>query len=159
MIKGVDRGLTRRALSEMSGVAFPKNRDRKEGHHVEKPRGQMLGEFFSGLKDLVKGLLERLMLEERKLYLEEYPTRGNGYYTRDPPHPLRPHRRPESPPGAGRGLPPQTPPYRRRASLDFMEVVLLLLPLGGEHPSISRFTEAVYGAFYSPQSSFVWCMR
>ena len=23
------------------------------------------------------------MLEERKLYLEEHPTKGNGYYTRD----------------------------------------------------------------------------
>ena len=35
------------------------------------------------LKGLVKGLLEKLMLEERELYLEEHPTKGNGYYTRD----------------------------------------------------------------------------
>ena len=36
---------------------------------------------MSGL--LIKNLLEKLMLEEWKLYLEEDPTKGNGYYTRD----------------------------------------------------------------------------
>ncbi len=46
----------------------------------KKTREQMLEQFFSELKDLVKGLF---MLEERKLYLEEHPTKGNGYYTRD----------------------------------------------------------------------------
>ena len=83
----------------------------------------MLKEFFSELKDLVKGLLKRLMLEERKLYLEEHPIQRERLLHPRPPHPLRPHRRPES----------------TRA--------------------ISRFIEAVYGAFSSPQSSFVWCMR
>ncbi len=49
----------------------------------EKSRGQMLKQFFSELKDLVKGLLGHFMLEECKLYLEEHPTKGNGYHPRD----------------------------------------------------------------------------
>ncbi len=31
----------------------------------------------------VKDPLERLMHEELELYLEEHPTKANGYYTRD----------------------------------------------------------------------------
>ncbi|MCD5409066.1 hypothetical protein LR090_07645 [Candidatus Bipolaricaulota bacterium] len=43
----------------------------------------MLERFSQELKGLIKSLLERLMLEEREIYLEEHPTKGNGYYTRD----------------------------------------------------------------------------
>ncbi len=32
---------------------------------------------------MVKELLERLMREERALYLAEHPTKANGYYTRN----------------------------------------------------------------------------
>jgi len=34
------------------------------------------------VKELVKGLVEKLMLEERELYLAGHPTKGNGSYTR-----------------------------------------------------------------------------
>ncbi len=37
------------------------------------------------IKVMVKGLLERLMVEERTMYLEEHPITVNGYYTRDLP--------------------------------------------------------------------------
>ena len=46
-------------------------------------RDQILERFLDQLKVLIKGLLEKLMLEERELYLKEHPTKGNGYYTRD----------------------------------------------------------------------------
>ncbi|MBC7318284.1 hypothetical protein H5T57_03420 [Candidatus Bipolaricaulota bacterium] len=32
---------------------------------------------------LVRNLLENFMREERELYLEQHPTKANGYYTRD----------------------------------------------------------------------------
>ena len=35
------------------------------------------------IKAMVKGLLEGLMVEERRMYLENHPTKANGYYTRD----------------------------------------------------------------------------
>ena len=40
-----------------------------------------LEQFLERIKELIKNLLERLMLEERKLYLEEHPTKGKGYST------------------------------------------------------------------------------
>jgi len=49
----------------------------------DKTRDQILERFLDQLKVLIKGLLEKLMLEERELYLKEHPTKGNGYYTRD----------------------------------------------------------------------------
>ena len=49
----------------------------------DKTRDQILEAFQDQLKGMIKGLLEKLMLEERELYLEEHPTKGNGYYTRD----------------------------------------------------------------------------
>ena len=49
----------------------------------DKTRDRILERFSGELKDLIKALLERLMLEERAIYLEEHPTKANGYYTRD----------------------------------------------------------------------------
>ena len=48
-----------------------------------KTRDQILEQFLERIKELIKNLLEKLMLGERKLYLEEHPTKGNGYCTRD----------------------------------------------------------------------------
>ncbi len=51
---------------------------------------------------MVKGLLEPLMQEEREIYLEDHPTKGNGYHI---PHPGPPHL--VRPTGGSRG--PQGP--------------------------------------------------
>lgn len=70
------------------------------------------------------------MLEKHKLYLEEHPTKGNGYYTSDlltlfgPIEDLRVPRAQE------RGLSLQTSPSRQRASSDLVEAVLLLYASG-----------------------------
>ncbi|NOX45197.1 MAG: hypothetical protein GXO72_05655, partial [Caldiserica bacterium] len=80
-------------------------------------------------------LLERLMLEERKLYLEEHPTtKGNGYYTRDLPILFGPIEDLKVPRVREGDLHPNLLPYRRRASLDLAEAVFFALHLGGEHP-------------------------
>jgi hypothetical protein len=49
----------------------------------EKARNEMVKAFEAELKELVRGLLEALMREERAMYLETHPTSTNGYYTRD----------------------------------------------------------------------------
>jgi hypothetical protein len=49
----------------------------------DKVRREIVETFGEQVKELVKGLIERMMREERDLYLEEHPTKGNGHYTRD----------------------------------------------------------------------------
>ena len=49
----------------------------------KKARDEMVKAFEAELKELVRGLLDALMREERAMYLETHPTSANGYYTRD----------------------------------------------------------------------------
>ena len=118
----------------------------------DKTRDPILERFFGELKDLIKALLERLMLEERAIWLEEHPTKANGYYTRDlltlfgPIEELRVPRVREG------DFHPKLIPYRKRTSIELSEAILLLYASGVSTRRISRFLEAVYGAFYSPQS-------
>ena len=76
--------VSREVCSVQRHGGLPKNGNRKEGRTLRnKTREQILEQFLERIKELIKNLLEKLMLEERKLYLEEHPTKGNGYYTRD----------------------------------------------------------------------------
>jgi putative transposase len=118
----------------------------------EKTRTQILERFFEELKDLIRALMEKLMLEERELYLESHPTKGNGYYTRDlltQYGVLTDLRVPRVRQG---DFHPKLIPYRRRISLELSEAILALYASGASTRDISRFLESVYGAFYSPQS-------
>ena len=49
----------------------------------KKARDEMVKAFEAELKELVRGLLEAVMQEERAMYLETHLTSANGYYTRD----------------------------------------------------------------------------
>ena len=49
----------------------------------DKSCDKILELFMEQIKGLVKDLLEKLMLEERKLYLEQHQTKGNRSCTRD----------------------------------------------------------------------------
>lgn len=82
------------------------------------------------LKGLVKGLLEKLMLEERELYLEEHPTKGNGYYTRDLLTLFGPLEDLKVPRVREGEFHPKILPYRRRTSIELSEAVLLLYASG-----------------------------
>jgi|GEM_PF-2288823 hypothetical protein len=96
--------------------------------------------------------MEKLMLEERELYLESHPTKGNGYYTRDLPTQygvLSDLRVPRVRQG---DFHPKLIPYRRHTSLELSEAILALYASGASTRDISRFLESVYGTFYSPQS-------
>ncbi|MCS7240931.1 MAG: transposase [Candidatus Bipolaricaulota bacterium] len=115
-------------------------------------REEILKEVEKSVKEMVKGLLETIMRKERELYLEEHPTKANGYYTRDlftlvgPLEDLRVPRVREG------DFHPKILPYRRRTSLELSEAILTLYAAGVSTRAISRFLEGIYGAFYSPQS-------
>jgi len=65
-------------------VAFPKGKHLGGGKATmqKKARDEMV-KAFEASRELVRGLLEALMQEERAMYLETHPTSANGYYTRD----------------------------------------------------------------------------
>ncbi|MEN3010689.1 MAG: transposase [Candidatus Bipolaricaulaceae bacterium] len=92
----------------------------------DKSREKILREAEEQVKEMVKGLLERIMREERELYLEQHPTKANGYYTRalltlvGPVEDLRVPRVREG------HFNPQILPYRKRTSLELSEVILAL---------------------------------
>ena len=118
----------------------------------DKTREEILKEVEERIKAMVKGLLESIMREERAMYLEEHPTKANGYSTRDlltlvgPVEDLRVPRVREG------EFHPKILPYRRRSSLELSEAILALYAAGVSTRAISRFLEGIYGAFYSPQS-------
>ncbi|MBC7318265.1 IS256 family transposase [Candidatus Bipolaricaulota bacterium] len=115
-------------------------------------RNEILKEFAEEIKAMVRNLLESLMREEREVYLGEHPTKANGYYTRDlltladSIEDLKVPRVREG------DFHPRILPYRKRASVDLSEAILVLYAVGVSTRNISRFLEGVYGAFYSPQS-------
>lgn len=118
----------------------------------ESTRREIVETLGEKVKELVKDLVEKLMLEERELYLKEHPTKGNSYYTRDlltlfgPLEDLRVPRVREG------DFHPKILPERRRTSIELSEAILALYASGVSTRAISRFLETVYGAFYSPQS-------
>ncbi len=119
-------------------VAFLKKQGiKEEGHHAGKLREE--------IKAMVKGLLEKLMVEERAMDLEDHPTKANGYDTRDlltlygSVEDLRVPRVREG------GFRPALFPKRRRASLELSEVILSSLRCGGESSGHPPFLEGVYG--------------
>ncbi|MEN3010894.1 MAG: transposase [Candidatus Bipolaricaulaceae bacterium] len=100
-------------------VAFPKRSGKQGGKTTmqDKTHKKILREVEERVKEMVKALLERIMREERELYLEQHPTKANGYCTRDlltlvgPVEDLRVPRVREG------HFHPQILPYRKRTSL------------------------------------------
>ena len=90
------------------------------------------------------------MKEERLIYLEEHPTKANGFYRRSLAtrfgtiEDLSVPRVRE-----GNFRPSCLPPYRRR-SLDLEEVIIAMYRGGLSTRDISKFLENLYGTRYSP---------
>jgi transposase-like protein len=112
----------------------------------------MVKAFEAELKELVRGLLEALMREERAMYLETHPTSANGYYTRDLLTLVGPVEDLKVPRVREGDFHPRILPYRKRASLELLETIFALYAVGVSTRKISHFLEGIYGAFYSPQS-------
>ena len=101
---------------------------------------------------MTKDLLWAVMREERAMYLEEHPTKANGYSTRDLLTFVGPLEDLHVPRVREGDFYPRILPYRRRTSLELLEAILALYVCGVSTRAISRFLEGIYGAFYSPQS-------
>jgi len=50
---------------------------------TKQPMEEILNFFQQEVNNLIKNLLEKLMLEERRIYLEEIEDYANDFYTRD----------------------------------------------------------------------------
>jgi len=117
----------------------------------DKNRDQILERFTEQIKDLIKNLLEKLMLEERELYLEQHPTKGNGYYTRDLLTLFGPIEDLKVPRVREGDFHPKLLPCRRRTSIELSEATLALYASGVSTRDISRFLEAAYGGVLLPR--------
>jgi len=115
-------------------------------------RAEIVEAFGKQVKELVKGLIERMMQEERDLYLKEHQTKGNGHYTRDLLTLVGSLKDLKVPRVREGDFHPRILPYRRRTSVELSEAILGLYAAGVSTRAISRFLDTVYGAFYSPQS-------
>ena len=130
-----------------------KDSKRKEGRTLrDKTREEILKEVEERIKTMVKELLEVLMKEERKIYLENRSTKANGYYTHDLLTLVGPLEDLKVPRVRQGDFHPQILPYRKRASLELSEAILALYAVGVSTRKISSFLEGIYGVFYSPQS-------
>lgn len=117
---------------------------RKEIHKVAR---ELIQEF-------TKQLFERLMLEEREMYLEEnVHTKGNGYYERNlitPQGEIKGLKVPRTRDGNFR--PALLPPPRQKAMIDIGELITLLFVAGVSTRKINKILETWYGIHYSPSS-------
>ena len=120
-----------------------KDRRRKEGRPLwgTKPAEEILEELEERIKTIAKELLEAVMREEREIYLEDHPTKANGYYTRDLLTLVGPVEDLKVPRVRKGDFHPQILPYRRRASLELSEAILALYALGVSTRKNSAFLE------------------
>lgn len=106
------------------------------------------------LQEFTKQLFERLMLEEREMYLEENThTKGNGYYERNlitPQGEIEGLKVPRTRDGNFR--PALLPPPRQKAMIDIGELITLLFVAGVSTRKINKILETWYGIHYSPSS-------
>lgn len=100
---------------------------------------------------MVKELLEAIMREGRAIYLEENPSKANGYYTRDLLTLVGPMEHLRVPRVREGDFYPKILPYRRKTSLELSEAILALYACGVSTRAIFQFLEGVYGVG-SPQS-------
>lgn len=102
----------------------------------------------------VKQILEKMLQEERLIYLEHHPeTKGNGYYVRDlqlPCGELEDLRVPRSRDG---GFKSQLLPHRRRSVEETQELVRALLLAGVSTRKIGEVLKQLYGMQLSPTTA------
>jgi putative transposase len=115
-------------------------------------RKEVLTLLQEEIKEATKRIYEKLMEEERRIYLEGNATRGNGYYTRSLLTPVGEIEELRVPRTRDGEFSPAILPYRRRASFELGEVVLHMFASGSSVRDVSNFLYSVYSAYYSPSS-------
>lgn len=114
---------------------------------------EMVTQLREEVKRREKAIMQRLMAEERELFLEENPEdKGNGFYERSlltPCGPIEDLRVPRTRSGE---FYPALLPGRRRASIDLGDLVILLFECGVSTRKVQQVLELYYGAHYSHTS-------
>jgi len=119
---------------------------------TKQPMEEILNFFQQEVNNLFKNLLEKLMLEERRIYLDQQEDYANGFYTRDLLTKYGKVQDLKVPRVRNGSFRPAILPERRRAELDLTSAVITLYAVGVSTRKISQFLESIYGAYYSPQS-------
>lgn len=97
-------------------------------------------------KPIVKEILEKMLKEEREIYLEENPkTKGNGYYERDLKTALGELERLQIPRTRDNGYRSGFIPYRKHSTGDLDELIRAMLISGVSTRKIAEVLKQLYG--------------
>jgi len=122
----------------------------KRDEHASR---EMVTQVREEVKQREKAIMQRLMTEERELFLEQHPEdKGNGYYERSLLTTcglIDDLRVPRTRSGE---FYPALLPGKRRASIDLGDLVLLLFECGVSTRKVQQVLELYYGAYYSHAS-------
>ncbi|MEJ5186234.1 MAG: transposase, partial [Candidatus Geothermincolales bacterium] len=114
---------------------------------------EMVTQVREEVKQREKAIMQRLMAEERELFLDEHPEdKGNGFYERSllTTTGLIPDLRvPRTRSGE---FYPAILPGKRRASVDLGDLILVMFSCGVNTRKIQQVIETIYGALYSHTS-------
>nr|WP_041430363.1 IS256 family transposase [Thermodesulfobacterium geofontis] len=102
---------------------------------------EILNFFQQEVNNLIKNLLEKLMLEERRIYLEEIEDYANGFYTRDLLTKYGKVQNLKVPRVRNGGFRPAILPERRRAELDLTSAVITLYVFTSKISRLIKVTE------------------
>ena len=114
---------------------------------------EMVAKVKEEVKRREKEIMQRLMLEERGLFLEENEAdKGNGFYERSlltANGLIEDLRVPRT---RSKGFYPSILPGKRKAQVDLGDLVLIMFSCGINTRKIQRVIEEIYGTFYSHTS-------
>ncbi len=119
----------------------------------EQSSREMVAKVREEVKQREKAIMQRLMAQERELFLEENPEdKGNGFYERSlltSGGLIEDLRVPRTRSGE---FYPAILPGKRRASVDLGDLILVMFECGMSTRRIQQVIEVIYGAFYSHAS-------
>ena len=122
----------------------------KRDEHASR---EMVTQVREEVKQREKAIMQRLMAQERELFLDEHPEdKGNGYYERSlltSSGLIEDLRVPRTRSGE---FYPALLPGKRRASVDLGDLVLVMFSCGVNTRKIQQVIETIYGTFYSHAS-------
>lgn len=105
------------------------------------------------VKKKLKEVIEKLLLEERNIFLEEHPeNKGNGFYERNLLTTFGEIKGLKIPRDRLGEFHPGLIPYRKKISYELSEIITAMVITGSSTRDISFFIQKVYNTMYSAQS-------
>ena len=117
---------------------------------IEINQEELKNLYREEVKAFLKEFINKMMKEERRLFLENYSEdKGNGYYERDLLTAYGEIEDLEVPRVRSGKFYPKILPYRRRAWFDIREIVYAMHMTGSSVRDIRSFIEKIYKTYYS----------